>query len=199
MAGDVKLEKDEKESLEKEEKREETEQKVQKCLKGYAVVCAVAKAKVEDIQKSLCKNKTLVQNLAESQEDIGDVPEEMLSVTTVSASLIAEDDANEALEDYLHSRFFSDIDQKEISDPATLALTEIFHSCFIMEQRHESCEFRQESGYISLGKDHILQNAQENLLCTFLNNIRPPKKSLAEQTMHVLRRYGQAKSPTKET
>lgn len=67
-----------------------------------------------------------------------------------------------------------------------------------MEHKQGGSEVRHESGFICLGKDQILQNVQENLLCVFFNNIRPPKKSLAEQTMHILRRYGMLKSPDKE-
>ncbi|KAK3084084.1 hypothetical protein FSP39_007865 [Pinctada imbricata] len=192
--------KDDSENKEQVAEKEVTEKrKMKKCLKGFAVIVSVAKVKVEDIKKNLCKSKLLTQSVTENQDEIiDDVPEEILSISNVNASFIADDDANEALEEFLQSRFFMDLDQREISDAATLALTEIFHSCFIMDQRHETSDSRHESGYISLGKDQILQNAPDNLLCTLLNNIRPPKKSLTEQTMQVLRRYGMAKSPSKE-
>ncbi|XP_062590799.1 probable E3 ubiquitin-protein ligase HECTD4 isoform X2 [Saccostrea cucullata] len=167
-------------------------------IKGYAVINVVAKAKLENVKKALFKNKVLLGSLTQDQEEAGDVPEEMLSITTVMPTLVGEPQANSAVEEYLQYKFFSDKHQKEMSDAATLALTEIFHSCFIMEHKQGGSESRHDSGFICLGKDQILQNVQENLLCVFLNNIKPPKKSLAEQTMHVLRRYGMLKSPDKE-
>jgi hypothetical protein len=169
-----------------------------KHIKGYAVINVVAKAKLENVKKALFKNKVLVSSLTRDQEEAGDVPEEMLSITTVQPTLIGEPHANIAIEEYLQHQFFIDRHQKEMSDSATVAFTEIFHSCFIMEHKQGGSEFPHESGFICLGKDQILQNVQENLLCVFLNNIRPPKKSLTEQTMHILRRYGMLKSPDKE-
>jgi hypothetical protein len=59
-----------------------------------------------------------------------------------------------------------------------------------MDQRHTSDDSRQDSGFICLGKDQILQHVQENLLFCFFNNIRPPKKSLPEQVTQVLKKYG---------
>lgn len=178
-----------------ENKLEETPTKH---IKGYAVINVLSKAKLENVKKTLFKNKVLVSSLTQDQEEAGDVPEEMLSVTSVLPTLVGEPHANTAIEEYLQYKFFSDEQQKEMVDPATLALTEIFHSCFIMEHKQGGSEVRHESGFICLGKDQILQNVQENLLCVFFNNIRPPKKSLAEQTMHILRRYGMLKSPDKE-
>lgn len=177
------------------DKQEETSIKH---IKGYAVINVVAKAKLENVKKALFRNKVLVSSLTKDQEEAGDVPEEMLSITTVLPTLIGEPHANIAIEEYLQHKFFTDGHQKEMSDSATVAFTEIFHSCFIMEHKQGGSEFRHESGFICLGKDQILQNVQENLLCVFLNNIRPPKKSLTEQTMHILRRYGMLKSPDKE-
>ncbi|OWF52164.1 E3 ubiquitin-protein ligase HECTD4 [Mizuhopecten yessoensis] len=167
-------------------------------VRGYAVISVLSRAKVEVVQKALLKCKSLVVTSLPDQEEVQDVPEEILSVDTVNASLIAEREGNDALEHYLQYMFFNGDDQKEISDAATLALIEIFHSCFIMEQKHGTGEYKQESGFICLGKDQILQNMPENLLCVFFNHIKPPKKSLAEQVMQVLRRYGMMKSPDKE-
>lgn len=164
-------------------------------IKGYAVINIMSKAKVETVIKSLSKCKVLVESGASSQQD---VPEEMLHVDTVNPMLIAEENGNEGLEHYLRDKFFNGDDESELSDPATLALIEIFHSCFIMEQRHGLSEYKQESGYICLGKDQILQNQPENLLCVFMNNIKMVKKSLTEQVMQVLRKYGITKSPDKE-
>jgi hypothetical protein len=123
----------------------------------------------------------------------------MFTVSTVNAMLLTtEPQANDVLEEYLNSKFFSVSNPKEICDSGTLALIEVFHSCFIMDQRHTSDDSRQDSGFICLGKDQILQHVQENLLFCFFNNIRPPKKSLPEQVTQVLKKYGMLKSPDKE-
>ena len=165
-------------------------------LKGYAVIPVLSKTKIEGLKKSLLKNRTLFEGNSVDQND----PSEMPTISTVSQNLVAEENANEALEHFLRYKLFQDDRGIELSDAATLALTEIFHSCFIIEQRHGSMEFRQESGYmyICLGKDQILQHTPENLLCTFFNSVRPPKKSLTEQVMQTLRRYGTLRTPDKE-
>ena len=163
-------------------------------LHGYAVVSVMSKTKVENIKKNLSKSQALFEG-AIDQDDVTDMP----SITTVGPDLLAQDEhGNTPLENYLKYKFFQDKDQIEISDAATLALTEIYTSCFIVEQRHGSPEFRQESGYICLSKEQILQHTPENLLFSFFNNIRPPKKSATEQVMQVLRRYGMLLSPDKE-
>ncbi|KAL3856755.1 hypothetical protein ACJMK2_011476 [Sinanodonta woodiana] len=169
-----------------------TKSEVRKQIKGYAVISVRSKTKLESIKKAILKNKQLVEGLSSNQEELVDVPEIMPSISGVNASLVAEHDANNALEEYLLHKFFSN--KVEISDTASLALTEIFHSCFI----GSSEPYRQESGFIYLGKEQILQHTPENLLCAFFNNMRPPKKSLSEQVMHVLRQYGMARTPDKE-
>ena len=189
-------ESDRKVSAEIEEATEDTKEQTIKTtrLKGYAVMPVLSKTKIEGLKKSLLKNRTLFEGNSVDQND----PSEMPTISTVSQNLVAEENANEALEHFLRSKLFQDERGLEMSDAATLALTEVFHSCFIVEQRHGSMEFHQESGYICLGKDQILQHTPENLLCTFFNNIRPPKKSLTEQVMQTLRRYGTLRTPDKE-
>ena len=162
-------------------------------IKGNAVINITSKSKVENIRTSLLKY------LSFDQDETGDVPDEMFTVSTVNAMLVTtEPQANDVLEEYLNSKFFSVSNPKEICDSGTLALIEVFHSCFIMDQRHTSDDSRQDSGFICLGKDQILQHVQENLLFCFFNNIRPPKKSLPEQVTQVLKKYGMLKSPDKE-
>ena len=173
--------------LKKEIKRE-------KKLNGYAVVSVMSKTKVESIKKSLSKSNALFEGASLEQDDPIEVP----TITTVAPNLIAEEQSNEPLEKYLQYKFFQDKNHSEICDNATVALTEIFTSCFIVEQKHGSPEFRQESGYICLSKEQILQHTPENLLCAFFSNIRPPKKSLPEQVLQVLRRYGMVFTPDKE-
>lgn len=162
-------------------------------IKGTVVMSVTSKSKIENIKKSLLKAFLL------DQDGIIDVPEELMTISTVNAMLVStEPQGNDPLEEYLQSRFFSEANQSEISESGTLALIEIFHSCFIMDQRHGSDDSRHDSGFICLSKDQILQHVQENLLFFFFNNIKPPKKSLPEQIGQVLRKYGMLKSPDKE-
>ncbi|WAR02868.1 HECD4-like protein [Mya arenaria] len=164
-------------------------------LRGYAVVSVMSKTKIENIKKSLIKSQSLFEGTSVDQDDVLEMP----SIAMVGPNLLCqEDNANTPLENYLKFKFFQDKDETEIGDAATLALTEVFTSCFIVEQRHGSPEFRQESGYICLSKEQILQHTPENLLCAFFSNIRPPKKSTTEQVMQVLRRYGMVLTPDKE-
>lgn len=161
-------------------------------LCGYAVVSVMSKTKVEIIKKSLVKSDALFVGAGADVVD-------MLSITGVGPNLLAqEENANVPLEKFLKYKFFQDETQNEIGDASTLALTEIFTSCFIVEQRHGSPEFQQESGFICLSREQILQNTPENLLCTFFNNIRPPKKSISEQVSLVLKQYGMLLTPDKE-
>ena len=193
---DVAAESDENIAAESEETVQDTKEQTINTtrLKGYAVMPVLSKTKVDGLKKSLLKNRTLFEGNSVDQND----PSEMPTISTVSQNLLAEENANEALEHFLQTRLFQDDRGIELSDAASLALTEIFHSCFIVEQRHGTMEFRQESGYICLGMDQILQHTPENLLCTFFNNIRPPKKSLTEQVLQTLRRYGTIRTPDKE-
>ncbi|XP_063396384.1 probable E3 ubiquitin-protein ligase HECTD4 [Mytilus trossulus] len=162
-------------------------------IKGTAVININSKSKVENIKKSLVKSFSF------GHDELVDVPEEMMTISTVNAMLVtAEPQANGTLEEYLQYKFFNGSNLEEITEPGTLALIEIFHSCFIMDQRHCSDDFRQDSGFICLSKDLILQHVQENMLFCFFNNIKPPKKSLQEQVTQVLRKYGMLKSPDKE-
>ena len=61
-----------------------------------------------------------------------------------------------------------------------IALTEVFHSCFISEQRAGEKGY-VESGYICLSKEQIMNQAPSNLLAIFFSGVRAVKKTLAEQ------------------
>lgn len=161
-------------------------------IRGYAVIALTSRTKIDNVRSTLFKSRHLID-----PEGVGDVPEEILSIHTVSQLLATEPQAEHALEDYLSHKLFLD-SQYTLCDGAVMAITDIFHCCFISEQRHGDNEYRQDSGYICLSREQILQNLPENLLCTFLNKIRPPKKSLLEQVGSVLRHYGILKSPDKE-
>ena len=164
-------------------------------LHGYAVLSVMSRTKLENVKKSLMKSQALFEGSSVDHDDVIDMP----SIVTVGANLLTQEEhANVPLENYLKYKFFQDKDETEIGDAATLALTEIFTSCFIVEQRHGSPEFRQESGYICLTKEQIVQHTPENLLCAFFGNIRPPKKSTMEQVAQVLKRYGIVVTPDKE-
>lgn len=163
-----------------------------KALRGYAVIALTSRTKIDNVRSALFKSKYLIDT-----EGVGDVPEEILSINTVNQLLSTESQAEHALEDYLSYKLFLDT-QYTLCDGAVMALTDIFHCCFISEQRQGDNEYRQDSGYICLSREQILQNLPENLLCTFLNKIRPPKKSLLEQVGSVLRHYGILKTPDKD-
>ena len=69
-----------------------------------------------------------------------------------------------------------------------IALTEVFHSCFISEQRAGEKGY-VESGYICLSKEQIMNQAPSNLLAIFFSGVRAVKKTLAEQVcifIHVI-------------
>ncbi len=73
-------------------------------------------------------------------------------------------------------------DQKtsDLTDGIMIALTEVFHSCFISEQRAGEKSY-VESGYICLSKEQIMNQVPSNLLATFFSGVRAVKKTLAEQ------------------
>ncbi|GFR88445.1 hypothetical protein ElyMa_006100100, partial [Elysia marginata] len=80
-----------------------------------------------------------------------------------------------------------------LSEVATQALTEVFYTCYFMDQG------QQDSGEICLGRDQILNPASENLLGVFFSTVKPIKKSLAETVSGALRQYGILKSRDKDT
>ncbi len=167
-----------------------------KCIKGYAVIELRSKTKVEGVRKSLFKSKMLLEGLNIDPDEIVDMPEDM-SILVVNQSLFTDPSGNNALESYLLDKLVTNKQTSELSDNAMIALTEIFHSCFICEQRISLVE-RQDSGYICLGRDQIIMQAPGNLLYTFFNNVRAVKKTFTEQISHVLKRYGIPKSTDKE-
>ncbi|GFO01128.1 HECT domain-containing e3 ubiquitin protein ligase 4 [Plakobranchus ocellatus] len=83
-------------------------------------------------------------------------------------------------------------DMNGLNEAASQALTEIFYTCYFMDQG------QQDSGDICLGREQILNPAAENLLGTFFNAVRPAKKSLPEAVSAALRQYGIVKSRDKD-
>ena len=74
---------------------------------------------------------------------------DLLSVTPVSPALLTEcTRSNTALDEYLTHRLLST--QHQLTQPALQALTEIFHSCFISEQRVVTTSERQDSAQVRL-------------------------------------------------
>ena len=76
---------------------------------------------MDSIKKGLSRSRSLFEGTAVDQDD----PIEMPTVSTVEPNHICEYSANVALEKYLQFKFLQDKNQVEISDNATLALTEI--------------------------------------------------------------------------
>ncbi len=83
--------------------------------------------------------------------------------------------------------FCLQVDQKswDLTDGVMIALTEVFHSCFISEQRAGEKSY-VESGYICLSKEQIMNQVPSNLLATFFTGVRAVKKTLAEQVQNKL-------------
>ena len=169
-------------------------------IKGFAVIELRSRTKVEAVKKALLRSKTVIDGMTLDPDNPGDIPEEMMSVSLVNQSLITEpqNNANTVLEDYLLSKLTSSKETLELNDAVMIALTEIFHSCFISEQRMSFVESRQESGYICLGRDQIMLQVAGNLLFPFLTAVRAAKKTLSEQVSYILRRYGIPKMMDKE-
>ena len=164
-------------------------------IKGYAVLEIRTKAKMENAKKALYKNKTFLEELSLSPEEISD---DILTISTVNHQLLAEPQGNEAVESYLLDKLYNARSQL-LQDSAVIALTDIFHSCFISEQRHSTAESsRQESGFICLGKEQIMMQSPGNMMQMFFSAIKPVKKLLGEQVKEVLRHYGVPKVMDKD-
>lgn len=158
--------------------------KLSKLTEGYAVISIPSKTKVELAKRAFLKTKWLnLAGLTEDEAESIDAPEESLNVHLVSQALLTEPEANNALESYLRYKLFEKAGST-ISESTHLALTEIFYSCYFVDQQ------QQDSGDICLSKEQILNTAPENLLCIFFNSTRPSKKPLSEAVTSVLRQYG---------
>ncbi|ESO97623.1 hypothetical protein LOTGIDRAFT_228255 [Lottia gigantea] len=167
------------------------------CSKGFAVLSLPAKAKVEAVKKALYKCKPIVIGLNSDDEGMIDIPDEVLSISTVNSTLLAENESgNVALDSYLSSRLYCDA-LIQLQEGAVRALTDIFHSCYFVAQQTGIIDSR--SGVITLEKEHILKNTHDNMLYIFLNSLRPAKKPLAELVTHILLQYGTVRTPDKES
>lgn len=163
-------------------------------LQGCAVLELCTRAKVELARHAFTKNTTLLDGLSSGQQPDTAMPDQTLSISAVNQSLLAEPPANAALETYLYSKLV--LRAGELSDGLVIALTEIFHSCFMSEQR-VSVDPRHESGYICLGREQIMQ-ASANLMYNFFMAVKPAKKAFHEHVKDVLRRYGVPKVMDKD-
>ncbi len=172
-------------------------------LQGFAVLNLRSKVKVEQARKALGRSQALQESFVFEGQQLAETSDESLTVELVNQSLMIEpahSKANAALEAYLVQKIVLSRDTYELTDSAMIALTEIFHSCFISEQRLSliADSTKQESGYICLGKDQILMQTQGNLMFQFFSIVRPAKKSCGEQVSQVLRRYGVPKVMDKD-
>jgi E3 ubiquitin-protein ligase HECTD4 len=170
-------------------------------IKGYAVLELRSKTKLDAARKAIFKNKALLAGfdfmLTGMDFDPADMQEEMLSVSSVNQNLFSDPQGNPALEHYLSDKILTS--SMDLADQAMIALTEVFHSCFISEQRVGVSDGRHESGgFICLTKDQIMMQTPGNLLGSFMSHIRAPKKTLAEQVSYVLKHYGVPKFLDKE-
>lgn len=163
-----------------------------KFIEGYAVMCLPSKTKIDIVRRAFLKSKWLNLSLGEEADTNLEAPDENLNVHIVSPVLLTEAEANGALESYLSFKISGKNRSQTLSPAANQALTEIFYSCYFVDQQ-------QESGDICLCKDQILNAASENLLLVFFSAVRPSKKPLAEAVTAVLRQYGIHKSQDKDT
>lgn len=165
---------------------------------GFAVIELRSRTKVDATKKALLKSKVLTDAVTRNQPEFVDVPEEMLSISAINPQMFADSHGGMALENYLWYKLVAmNGPIQDLNDSMMIVLTEIFHSCFITDQRVSLVE-RQESGYICLGKEQIMIQAPGNLLFTFFTSIRAVKKTFVEQVNYILRRYGIPKLADKE-
>ena len=165
---------------------------------GFAVLSLPSKTKVEYVRKALYRSKALMESLqlGGGPDQLMDAPpDDSLTFSTVNSALQTDPESNVALEQYLIYKLFGS--SREFTDEASQALTEIFYSCFFIDQQSSSSE-RQETGYICLGRDQILHSAQENLLLAFFHSSRPTKKPVSDHVTWVLKQYGMSKSVDKD-
>ncbi|XP_055958013.1 probable E3 ubiquitin-protein ligase HECTD4 [Patella vulgata] len=166
------------------------------CSNRFAVIALPAGAKLEAVKKSLYKCKPIVIGLNSDEEGLIDIPDEVLSISTVNSSLLTEvQSSNMALENFLSYKLYCG-GQMQLQEGAVRSFTDIFHSCYFVAQQTGIVDLR--SGFITLEKEHILKNSQDNMLYLFLNNMRPPKKPLADLVTHILLQYGTVRTPDKE-
>lgn len=65
-----------------------------------------SRTKVDNVKKALFKSKSLIEGLSFDVDELADMPEEMLSVSTVNHTLFADPVGNTALEAYLTHKIF---------------------------------------------------------------------------------------------
>ena len=65
-----------------------------------------SKTKIDNVKKALFKSKSLIEGLSFDVDELSDMPEEMLSVSTVNHTLFADPVGNTALEAYLTDKIF---------------------------------------------------------------------------------------------
>lgn len=172
---------------------------LQPYTQGFAVFSLISKTKVEAVRKAVYRSKILMESLqlGGGADQLPDAPpDDTLTFSTVSSALQTDPEANLALEQYFSFKLFGS--SNEFTDETSQALTEIFYSCFFIEQQNSTQETRQETGYICLGREQILHSASENLLLTFFMHSRPAKKSVGDHVTSVLRQYGISKSLDKD-
>ncbi|KAK7506010.1 hypothetical protein BaRGS_00002732 [Batillaria attramentaria] len=171
----------------------------QPCTQGFAVFSLPSKTKVESVRKALYRSKALMESLqlGGGLEQPDAPPDDSFTFSVVNSSLLTDPEANQALEQYLIYKLFGT--SREFTDEASQALTEVFYSCFFIDQQNSSPDSRQETGYICLGRDQILHSVPENLLLTFFQNSRPVKKPISDHVTWVLKQYGMIKSTDKDS
>ena len=85
-----------------------------------------SKTKIDNMKKALFKSKSLIEGLSFDVDELSDMPEEMLSVSTVNHTLFADPAGNNALEAYLTDKIFVRIKFVEVFPCVTVVYYETF-------------------------------------------------------------------------
>ena len=186
-------------SADKNKNKSNTSSKVKTVIQGYAVIELRSKTKVEGAKRSLLCSKALLEGGTVDAAELSNVPDEVFSISTINSGLYPVEEAGTAdLGNYLLDKLVLNKSTGELTDHAMIAFTDIFHSCFISEQRVNLSESKLESGYICLGREQIMLPAPGNLMQAFLNNLPSPRRTFPEQVSHILLRYGVPKVTDKD-
>ena len=170
-------------------------------IKGYAVLEVRTRCAVESVKRALVRNRTFLEQLLPGEQLAELAAAELLALSSVNQNLYAEaqgEQHNAALDDFLLHKLLSG--RHKLQPAALQALTDVFHSCFISEQRLTSSlesaprgGGQVAGGFICLSREQILAQSAGgggNLMFLFFNACRNVKKSTLECVRDVLKRYG---------
>ena len=164
-------------------------------VRGYAILEARSKAKVEDIEHALLNSRILEESLPFDASSMMSVTgEDLLTIATVTPSLLTEPSEMEALVGYLRHKLISQENSENLSlSPLTTScLEEIFSSCirFSHFKSKQSTDSEAAQPDVCLAKEHILSTCPGNLLLDFFSTIHPSKLTVEEFVNDIIQKYG---------